>query len=324
VVYDALNRGLAEARAGRWYQAHEIWEQLWLEEPEPRRRALQALIQIAAAEIKRREGNRRGVELSLHKAAQNLTAAGPSAYGIDLVALSAQVEAAARSEAGSLELPERTGARGLLYLHGFASGPGSTKARRFAGALAPEGWSIAIPDLNQGDFEHLTLSRAIALAQRQLRDQTVVIGSSFGGYSAALLAARDRRVVGLILMAPAFDLARRLEARHGPDGVAKWRRDGFTTVDHYASQTPERIGVGILDDAAIHPAIPVLEVPSYILHGRADDTVPVELSERAAAQARAVVELDLVDDGHDLVNSVERAIEATRRMLDRLGWTPEE
>ncbi|MCC7382760.1 MAG: hypothetical protein IT384_13070 [Deltaproteobacteria bacterium] len=95
---------------------------------------------------------------------------------------------------------------GLLYLHGFASGPGSFKARRFAEAMARLGFDLAIPDLNAGDFAHLTLSRSIELAQRKLRDRTVVIGSSFGGYTATVdraIAATQRMIAALGLSPPA-------------------------------------------------------------------------------------------------------------------------
>lgn len=48
-----------------------------------------------------------------------------------------------------------------LYLHGFASGPQSQKARGLAARFQAQGLELEIPDLNQGDFSHLTLSRQI-------------------------------------------------------------------------------------------------------------------------------------------------------------------
>jgi len=46
----------------------------------------------------------------------------------------------------------------ILYLHGFASGPSSSKARYFRGRLEAAGAHVEVPDLAAGDFEHLTLS----------------------------------------------------------------------------------------------------------------------------------------------------------------------
>ena len=46
----------------------------------------------------------------------------------------------------------------VLYLHGFASGPGSKKACYFRDALQSAGLSVEVPDLAQADFPHLTIS----------------------------------------------------------------------------------------------------------------------------------------------------------------------
>ena len=45
-----------------------------------------------------------------------------------------------------------------IYLHGFASGPGSTKARFFRDRFAEAGRELRVPDLAAGDFEHLTIT----------------------------------------------------------------------------------------------------------------------------------------------------------------------
>ncbi len=44
----------------------------------------------------------------------------------------------------------------ILYLHGFASGPFSTKARYFRDLLERAGARVDVPDLAAGDFENLT------------------------------------------------------------------------------------------------------------------------------------------------------------------------
>ena len=49
----------------------------------------------------------------------------------------------------------------FIYLHGFASGPGSNKAKAFKKRFDELGISIHVPDLQQGDFENLTLTGQI-------------------------------------------------------------------------------------------------------------------------------------------------------------------
>ena len=50
------------------------------------------------------------------------------------------------------------GAKEVIYLHGFASGPNSRKARLFREKFTVAGQSIRVPDLAQGDFAGLTLT----------------------------------------------------------------------------------------------------------------------------------------------------------------------
>ena len=52
----------------------------------------------------------------------------------------------------------------LAYLHGFASGPGSTKAQFFRARLAELGATLEIPDLAP-DFTHLTVTGILAIVE---------------------------------------------------------------------------------------------------------------------------------------------------------------
>jgi len=65
---DQFRRGIASFNARRFFEAHEVWEELWLVEPEPEKTFLQGLIQLAAACHHHGRGNLSG--------AQSLLAAG--------------------------------------------------------------------------------------------------------------------------------------------------------------------------------------------------------------------------------------------------------
>ena len=74
----------------------------------------------------------------------------------------------------------------VLYLHGFASGPGSKKARFFGERFAARGVPYVVPDLAAGDFAHLTLSGQLAVVRKAVGGERVrMMGSSLGGYLAA-------------------------------------------------------------------------------------------------------------------------------------------
>ena len=74
-----------------------------------------------------------------------------------------------------------------VHLHGFASGPQSSKAAYFRAQSEGAGLRVDVPDLGAGHFEHLTIPRQLAVIDRVDGDPVSLIGSSLGGYLAASL-----------------------------------------------------------------------------------------------------------------------------------------
>ena len=117
----------------------------------------------------------------------------------------------------------------VLYLHGFASGPTSSKGVFFEQSFASRGIEVDLPDLSGGDFEHLTLTGQLEVIDRCVseRKPAVIIGSSLGGYLAALYAARHPGVLrALVLLAPGFGFARRWPESLGDEEIRLWRERG--------------------------------------------------------------------------------------------------
>src|ERR671939_518068 len=123
-----------------------------------------------------------------------------------------------------------------VWLHGFASGPESTKGRFIRDRLAERDRRLEIPDLNRPAFRDLTITRSLEQVDALLSgERAVLFGSSLGGYTAALWSAlRPGRATSLVLLAPAFDLAARWKERTGDDELCRWREQGEVQVDHYA------------------------------------------------------------------------------------------
>jgi predicted metal-dependent hydrolase len=59
---EKFERGLAHFNAREFFEAHEVWEEVWLVEREPEKTFLQGIIQIAAAFHHYRRGNSDGAE----------------------------------------------------------------------------------------------------------------------------------------------------------------------------------------------------------------------------------------------------------------------
>jgi pimeloyl-ACP methyl ester carboxylesterase len=205
----------------------------------------------------------------------------------------------------------------ILYCHGFASGPQSTKGVAFEKHFAERGLRIDRLDLRVPSFEHLRLSAMIEVVTAAIFDRAVVIGSSLGGLTAARVAERDARVGALILLAPAFQLVARWREQLGP-AWDEWRRTGVREVTDYTTGKLAKIDFGFVEDvAAIDVGFPDVRVPTLILHGTRDDVVPIERS-RTFAHGRPNVTLVELDDGHELVASLPQLLAHSERFLASL------
>lgn len=193
----------------------------------------------------------------------------------------------------------------IIYLHGFASSPQSRKAQFFRQQFANRGMTLEIPELVDQGFENLTISGQLSVIEKAARGEPVsLIGSSMGGYLAALYASQHPEVESLILMAPAFGFARAWGDRLGNDALTDWKRTGFLDVHHYGEGKPARVGYQLIEDALQYPDAPATTQPVLIFHGTQDDVVPPRVSIEYAARHPAV-RLQLFEAGHELTEVME-------------------
>ncbi len=93
---EKFERGVADFNTGRFFEAHEVWEELWLAAAEPEKTFLQGLIQVAAAFHHHGRGNARGT-CSLLTAGIAKLAGCPDDYrGLAISKLREEVEAWAK------------------------------------------------------------------------------------------------------------------------------------------------------------------------------------------------------------------------------------
>jgi pimeloyl-ACP methyl ester carboxylesterase len=190
----------------------------------------------------------------------------------------------------------------LLYLHGFASGPDSTKAVQLAEHYAARGVTLERLNLRLPSLEHLRLSTMIAAVRAAIggeHDRAVLFGSSLGGLTAFRVVERWR------------------------DGMSdaewrRWRELGYYETEDYATGRMARVDHGFIVDAeevdARGGGWPDVRVPTLILHGCGDEVVPIELSRRFAAGQRHVRLIEL-DDGHQLAASLPAIASAADQFL---------
>ena len=202
----------------------------------------------------------------------------------------------------------------FIYLHGFASGPGSNKAKAFKKRFDELGISFHVPDLQQGDFENLTLTGQIELVQgiidKKKDKKFGLIGSSMGGYLASLIAQTRESVQALFLMAPGFNFLNRWRKKLD---ISK-TTDELIPVFHYRYNKEVRLNTYLFRDAETWESLPLdRKIPTFIVHGLHDETIDIEES-RNFVREKSFCSLKELDSDHGLLSCIDSIIE------DSLGF----
>lgn len=224
---------------------------------------------------------------------------------------------------------------GVLVLHGFGGHRGERHVRAVAQAIAEVGCAVLRVDLpnNRGEadgqFADLRVSEEVEDAAEALRflaaqpsvdaGRLGVTGHSLGGLVAALLASRQADLGAVVTLSAVYDMPR-LWRRRWLDTAAetRWRQQGFILVD---GQPDRRLDWGFwadLTDIDVDQALARLRQPLLVVHGSADEAVPVHHARRLHDAAASTVKHLLLVDGADHLYSagvaLARVCEATA------GW----
>jgi uncharacterized protein len=207
----------------------------------------------------------------------------------------------------------------VFYLHGFASSAKSSKAAFFSQALAAVGVPFETPDLNEPDFATLTVSRMIGQVVQAIDaadDPVALIGSSLGAFVAVQVAEqRPLRVPRLVLLAPALDFGRNRMRALGEGGLERWKTSNALEVFHYGYGRTIPVHYELYTDAARYDsAHAARNLPVQIFQGRRDTVVDPAFVEQWA-RARSCAELHMLDDDHQLHDSLDYIWTEMKRFL---------
>jgi len=206
------------------------------------------------------------------------------------------------------------GARGLVIAcHGFTgSKEGGGRALDMGESLAQSGYSTLLFDFagcgeSDGAWENITLSGQISdlgavtdWCRRQGFERIIFNGRSFGGTTALCYGARDRKIAAVCTWAavarPARLFANRVAGRNlltgdphelielqGEEGTVALKRRFFIDLSKHDP---------LKNAAGISPS------PLFVIHGSADQSVPVEEARMLYEQAKEPKQL-LVLEGAD-------------------------
>lgn len=227
------------------------------------------------------------------------------------------IEVGKGAEARGIAVLERPGrAPGVLWLGGYYSDMAGTKAEALDAWGAESGHAVLRFDYSGhgdsgGAFTDGTIGRwleeAETVAAKFMKEPSILVGSSMGGWIALLMAlrlrARGMPAAGLVLIAPAIDMTERLMWANFSENARRELMDKgvVNRASDYAEEgypiTRRLIEEGrnhlLFDQPSIEP-----ECPVHILHGRADTDVPIQVSlDLVSALVSDDTTLTIVHDG---------------------------
>jgi pimeloyl-ACP methyl ester carboxylesterase len=210
--------------------------------------------------------------------------------------------------------------RRVFYFHGFASSPKSTKVGYFTERLREHGIDVECPDFNQPDFSSLTMTRMLEQLEAALTPPggapATLVGSSLGGTVAVLAAERfGTRIDRLVLLAPAVMFAKPGHHLLPPERIEEWRRRRSMPFFHYADHAERDLDFAFYEDSLRYDAFHAsFRQPTFIFQGLRDASVDHRMVE-AFAKTRPNVTLSLLDDDHQLIESLPRIWNDVRDFL---------
>ena len=187
-----------------------------------------------------------------------------------------------------------------VYLHGFRSDSAGHKSLALVRHAHRRGRAWLRFDLSghgasAGRFGDFRISRALADVEAALaalptgyaEAPIVLVGSSLGAWLAVLATQRlPARIAGLVLLAPGFNFLQRQFAAMTPAAQAQWQSTGtYRFASHYDAGYYE-LEYAAVTDAARHDVLAQsldLRCPVHVLHGDADEIVPLTVSEQFLA-----------------------------------------
>lgn len=190
----------------------------------------------------------------------------------------------------------------VILGHGVTGNKDRPLLVALADALAAQGWpclrlSFSGNGSSGGKFQDATISKEVADLQsvlEMLPPQTHVayIGHSMGGAVGLLTAVREEKIRVLVSLAGMVFTANFFQREFGtlvPDHDCMWEEESCPLSQTFADDL--RNHKDLLDAAA------AIEVPWLLIHGTADDVVPVHDSEAAFAAATVAAKKSVTLDG---------------------------
>ena len=209
---------------------------------------------------------------------------------------------------GLLNAPDGGSDRIAVLCHGFLSSKTSTTNNTLTRMLTERGIATFRFDFfghgeSQGPFELITNTLAVEQTQAALDlvlqkgyRKIGLMGSSFGGLVATLVASQRTDLACLALKCPVVDFAEELRLEFGDEGMAQWKATG-TVPDILGGPQRVPLHYAFYEDClrriAYKPAESIT-APTVIVQGDHDEHVPLHQSRRLYEALSVEKHLELI------------------------------
>lgn len=184
----------------------------------------------------------------------------------------------------------------IILCHGFSTGKDGRTYIRLEDILNARSISTFRFDFfghgeSEGKFEEITTSEAVDDVLSSIKflkisgyDRIGLMGSSFGGLASILAASKSDDLYILALKSPVSDYTTMSETRRSEQELEDWKDKGYVELDGPDGER-RRLNYSFYEDAEkvdAYQAASDIKIQALIVHGDADETVPVEQSIKTA------------------------------------------
>lgn len=232
---------------------------------------------------------------------------------------------------GDLFFPENKILSIAIFVHGYTSDRKNSKAKRLSELLPNKGIGLFSIDLSgrgdsEGKFEDTTLTQYIDDIKcavdtiSKYTDNIALIGSSLGGIVSLQEASKDKRVKALVLLSPVSVFPHKSKrSEFQPEGLKKWKEKGhaFTDSGRFGKL---KINYTYYEDGLKYGDYSIyrkINIPTLIIHGDADKSVPIEESKELIKYLKRSSFLTIkgADHGYTDKKDFEKMINETVKFL---------
>ncbi len=182
----------------------------------------------------------------------------------------------------------------VILVHGFASDKNSKTHIRLVEILNNEDIASFRFDIfghgeSEGDFENITVSEAVDDVLQSIQfvknvgyEKIGLIGGSFGGIASIMASSKSKDLKFLVLKSPVSNYEDKQAAVESPEKLEKWKNEGFSYYEKYDG-SKLKLNYSFVKDFKKnngYVAAPNIKVPTLIIHGDTDASVPVEQSKK--------------------------------------------